>query len=151
MAPMFLSDQNLIPGELVNGSVGQVIKFSTPAHAAKEHTEVAKTEGTRMPPNDTIWPVVRFICGREMMCVPQEFTVNNADGGMEACRQQVRSLPLHPPPLHTRLTVNSCPLSWPGLLAYINLRVRLSSVSRSTLSERSRKVKVRYFLLVFII
>jgi hypothetical protein len=94
----------LIPGELVNGSVGQVVRFSTSAAALKEHTEVATPEGTRgtipASPSDRIWPVVRFISGREMMCVPQEFTVNNADGGMEARREQVRSLVLHIRTLH---------------------------------------------------
>ncbi|KAF8221764.1 hypothetical protein L208DRAFT_1326186, partial [Tricholoma matsutake] len=38
---------------------------------------------------DRVWPVVRFIRGREMMCIPQDFTVNNADGGMEARRVQL--------------------------------------------------------------
>jgi hypothetical protein len=88
---MILSSQNLIPGELVNGSVGQVVRFCTPTEALKEHTEIAKVEGTGgvMPPKDLIWPVVRFIGGREMMCIPQEFTINNPNGGMEARREQV--------------------------------------------------------------
>lgn len=34
--------------------------------------------------------MVRFTNGREMLCVPAEFTVNNALGGMEASRVQVR-------------------------------------------------------------
>jgi hypothetical protein len=34
-------------------------------------------------------PVVRFANGTTLLCVPQEFTVNNASGGMEARRHQV--------------------------------------------------------------
>lgn len=85
--------QNLLPGELVNGSVGQVVRFSTPAEATTEHTEIANLEGTGIPLSGPAaqrpWPVVRFISGREIMCIPQQFTVNNVDGGMEACREQV--------------------------------------------------------------
>ena len=123
------------------------MKFSTPAQAIKEHIEISNPEGIRgaisTPSSDMIWPVVRWMSGKEMICVPQEFTVNNADGGMEACRQQVRSLSLHTLTLYTKPIANSYPLSWHGLLAYINLRVRPSSGSRSTLSEPLRKVKVR--------
>lgn len=83
--------QNLIQGELVNGSVGQVVKFSTASDAAKEHTDVAGADKEkRSPPSDWAWPLVRFIGGREMLITPQEFTVNNADGEMEARRDQVR-------------------------------------------------------------
>lgn len=85
--------KNLIPGELVNGSVGQVVKFRTAAEAIKEHTEIASLEGplgiAPNVPSDWAWPVVRFISGREIMCIPQEFAVNNADGGMEARRDQI--------------------------------------------------------------
>jgi hypothetical protein len=92
----FLPYQNLIPGELVNGSVGQIVRFRTSAEALKEHTEIAKLEGNTgpnpLPAGDWAWPVVRFISGREMMCTPHDFTVNNADGGMEARREQVSSL-----------------------------------------------------------
>lgn len=85
----------MISGVLVNGSVGKVVKFSTPAIAIKEHTEIAKQQKgkgnhvTDLGIDGPSWPVVRFINGREMMCVPQEFTVNNADGTMEARRDQV--------------------------------------------------------------
>jgi len=85
--------KNLIPGELVNGSVGQIVRFRTSAEALKEHTEIAKLEGNTgpnpLPAGDWAWPVVRFISGREMMCTPHDFTVNNADGGMEARREQL--------------------------------------------------------------
>lgn len=85
--------KNLIPGELVNGSVGQVVRFCTSAEAIKESTETVKPDGIggakSAPPSDRVWPVVRFIRGREMMCIPQDFTVNNADGGMEARRVQL--------------------------------------------------------------
>jgi hypothetical protein len=75
--------------------VGKIIKFSTPAEAIAEHTDTAKPQrgkGNNIQ-HDAIapsWPVVRFINGREVMCFPQEFTVNNADGGMEARRDQVK-------------------------------------------------------------
>lgn len=36
--------------------------------------------------------MVRFINGRELLCIPQEFTVDNAYGGMEAQREQVNKL-----------------------------------------------------------
>ena len=93
--PIILFSQNLIPGELVNGSLGQVVRFRTVAEGLQEQTEIAKSEGSGMAvshlPNSLAWPVVRFISGREMMCIPHEFTVNNADGGMEAARDQVNS------------------------------------------------------------
>lgn len=75
------------------------MRFRTSAEALKEQTEITKLEGNAapnpMPSGDWAWPVVRFISGREMMCIPQEFTVNNADGGIEACRNQASSLLPH--------------------------------------------------------
>ncbi|KAJ6501688.1 hypothetical protein C8R47DRAFT_237948 [Mycena vitilis] len=86
--------KNLVQGRLVNGSVGQVIGFSTSSEAIKQHLEVAKSEETVQPNPDLAgstrrWPVVRFTHGEELVMVPQEFTINNADGGMEASREQV--------------------------------------------------------------
>ncbi|RDB29689.1 ATP-dependent DNA helicase PIF1 [Hypsizygus marmoreus] len=86
--------KNLIQGELVNGSVGQVVRFSTAKEALNEHMHIAGIEKNEkgeksVPSSDWAWPVVRFISGRETMCIPQEFTVNNASGQMEARRDQV--------------------------------------------------------------
>jgi hypothetical protein len=96
--------QNLVQGELVNGSVGRVIAFSTSKEALKNHTEIARTDNVRgesarsndwsnpcdpVIQSDRVWPVVRFTNGRTMLCVPAEFTVNNAQGEMEARRDQV--------------------------------------------------------------
>jgi phosphoribosylamine-glycine ligase len=103
----------LIQGELVNGSVGQVIAFSTAYEAQKNRTEIAQVADTkdssaahvipnRVAQNDRVWPVVRFTSGRVMLIVPVEFTVNNAQGGTEAAREQVRFI--YPPIYH---------LTWP--------------------------------------
>ncbi|KAF5377180.1 hypothetical protein D9615_006334 [Tricholomella constricta] len=84
--------KNLIQGELVNGSVGQIVRFSTAEEALKEHTHVAgaeRGEKQKLPQSGFAWPIVRFIGGRETMIIPQEFTINNANGGMEARRDQV--------------------------------------------------------------
>jgi len=106
--------QNLIQGELVNGSVGQVVRFSTSVEARRNDTEVAQADNPRSEQsvgpgngaqpqfvqNDRVWPVVRFVGGREMLMIPAEFTVSNADGEMEARRSQVKLLERinHPPP-----------------------------------------------------
>jgi len=95
-----LSLQNLIQGELVNGSVGQVIAFSTSSEALKNHTDIAQVDDAKDPitaqrirsraaQNDRVWPVIRFTNGRVMLIVPVEFTVNNAQGEREASREQV--------------------------------------------------------------
>ncbi|KAL4068373.1 ATP-dependent DNA helicase PIF1 [Scleroderma yunnanense] len=88
--------KNLVQGHLVNGSVGQVVGFSTPQEASRNSTDIGTEEGmkgnkaeamTRY--SDAKWPVVRFTNGRELLCVPADFTVNNAIGEMEARRRQV--------------------------------------------------------------
>ncbi|KAJ7225902.1 hypothetical protein GGX14DRAFT_422829 [Mycena pura] len=87
--------KNLVQGRLVNGSVGQVLRFSTAADAAKEHLEIAKVDGNAAQAasprgaRDQLWPIVRFTNGVELLMTPQEFTINNADGEMEARRDQV--------------------------------------------------------------
>jgi hypothetical protein len=99
--------QNLIQGELVNGSVGQVVAFST-AHAAQQnHTDIAQVADAnitgiirnRAALTDRIWPVVRFTNGRIMLILPVEFTVNNAQGEREASREQVCFIYVFHPPL----------------------------------------------------
>jgi hypothetical protein len=93
--------QNLVQGELVNGSVGQVISFSNPKEMAEDRTTPAKGCGIpggqsdlNRPSIGTFqtemrWPLVRFTSGKELLIIPAEFTVNNALGGMEARRDQV--------------------------------------------------------------
>lgn len=44
-----------------------------------------------------------------MMCIPQDFTVNNADGGMEARRVQVCSMLLRVRTLRTNINCYSYP------------------------------------------
>ncbi|OJA18310.1 hypothetical protein AZE42_09348 [Rhizopogon vesiculosus] len=91
--------KNMVQGELVNGSVGQVVRFSTSQEAMQSATQIATEEGLKgglstgseIPANydNSQWPVVRFTCGRELLCIPTDFTVNNADGGVEARRRQI--------------------------------------------------------------
>ena len=83
----------------MNGSVGQVVRFSTPQEASHNSTDIGTEDGAKGNKaealkeieryGDAIWPVVRFTNGRELLCVPADFTVNNATGEMEARRRQV--------------------------------------------------------------
>ncbi|KAF7339973.1 ATP-dependent DNA helicase PIF1 [Mycena venus] len=88
--------KNLAQGRLVNGSLGQVIGFSTARDAISRHVEIANPENNsknNQPPpgleSVRLWPLVKFSHGEELLMVPQEFTINNADGDMEARRDQV--------------------------------------------------------------
>jgi hypothetical protein len=62
--------------------------------ATEEGLKGGLSTGSEIPANydNSQWPVVRFTCGRELLCIPTEFTVNNADGGIEARRRQVSGL-----------------------------------------------------------
>ncbi|KAJ7462771.1 hypothetical protein B0H11DRAFT_1735116, partial [Mycena galericulata] len=108
--------KNLVQGSLVNGSVGQVIGFFTSVEAIQRHLEVARSEGNGQPnplptSSDQLWPLVRFEKGNEVFITPEEFSINNADGEMEArrdqvCRAQVYAVPTHrtaPDPFDPRL------------------------------------------------
>jgi ATP-dependent exoDNAse (exonuclease V) alpha subunit len=46
-------------------------------------------QALEQPIRATLWPVVQFINGTTKMCLPEEFTVNNAHGETEATRVQV--------------------------------------------------------------
>lgn len=93
--------KNLVQGELVNGSVGRIVGFSTSRDALKKGMAIAQTEsqndaGRDKPivPEETyrsthVWPVVQFEGGRTLLCIPSTFDVNNADGQMEARREQI--------------------------------------------------------------
>lgn len=85
--------------------MGQVIDFRTPDAAKRSHIEISQVDSNRKsgPPlskgipeelrmENRVWPVIRFINGREVLCVPTEFTVVNVNGVVEAQRDQVRVL-----------------------------------------------------------
>ncbi|KAJ8468581.1 hypothetical protein ONZ45_g17199 [Pleurotus djamor] len=89
--------KNLVQGELVNGSVGRVIRFAKVKDVARnaiiKADEKANAKANRKDPSpddlDCEYPLVRFTNGREMLCVPSEFTVDTATGDVEASRTQV--------------------------------------------------------------
>lgn len=92
--------KNIEQGRLVNGSVGSVVGFETATSAIANKTDIGRVEsGQAIPeaqdpklqrlPVDHQWPLVSFINGRTILCIPHEFTVNNSSGGMEAQRIQV--------------------------------------------------------------
>lgn len=98
------SRQNAEQGVLVNGSVGKVTDFLTCKEAKDvHHIEIAlspkdKEENPRTGEvriadylwgSPTKWPVVDFLSGRKRLVTPHEFTIENADGGMQALRLQV--------------------------------------------------------------
>lgn len=101
------SSQNLEQGSLVNGSVGIVQSFMSSKAAIKagisiaridsggsNHYQPARELDVEEGPDDPssqgrVWPVVRFTNGRELLCIPLDFTVNNSMGIMEAQRDQV--------------------------------------------------------------
>ncbi|PBL00941.1 hypothetical protein ARMGADRAFT_402462 [Armillaria gallica] len=96
--------KNLEQGHLVNGSVGSVVDFETQHEAlTSEDTEIGEVErkdetdeerAARLEklPAQQVWPVVRFANGRRILCIPQEFTVENSNGDVEAKRDQLGPL-----------------------------------------------------------
>ncbi|QRV89235.1 ATP-dependent DNA helicase PIF1 [Ceratobasidium sp. AG-Ba] len=95
--------QNLPDCGIVNGSIGVITRFVTPgeAHSIPE-VQVAKSTldrkwkvGDAALPSDPSqwetqkWPVVRYQNGRMVVMTPFPFSHENADGGVEAIRQQV--------------------------------------------------------------
>lgn len=95
--------QNLPESDVVNGSIGVLIKFVTP-HEARIAQEVLVPMPNADPnwkPGDKAplvqksqweakrWPVVKYQNGQTVMMVPFAFTHENADGGVEASRMQV--------------------------------------------------------------
>ena len=79
---------------MVNGSTGRVIGFGTHHGAALRDSEShSRSEAKGLDcaeQSDTQWPLVRFTNGCERLCAPEEFTVNDAFGNVEASRTQVR-------------------------------------------------------------
>lgn len=91
--------QNLVQGELVNGSVGRVVNFSAPRDARNHGADIARTQladGSREKIPEQIleidhpFPVVEFPGGRRTLCIPATFEVMNGEGRVEAARDQVR-------------------------------------------------------------
>lgn len=92
-------------GVLVNGSIGQVIRFDTPREAAASNTEIANVEPDKdkaqakssdnSSPQEILkydwkWPVVKFTNGEILVVTPTDFTINNGDGEtMQARRLQL--------------------------------------------------------------
>lgn len=80
--------------ELVNGSVGCVTSFAARPKAVKEGSPT--TELTEDDPSATLYPVVLFrLCDgrtREMLVLPQMFTVETPAGEVRASRSQVSAL-----------------------------------------------------------
>ncbi|TBU64714.1 hypothetical protein BD310DRAFT_943719 [Dichomitus squalens] len=107
VAPKKLPLKNVIQGLLVNGSLGRVVGFFKPREAVamdeqgegegsnrsaeqeKAQQEQREQKLKKILATNTVWPAVQFACGPLMLCVPLLFEVNNADGGIEAVREQV--------------------------------------------------------------
>ncbi|KAI5124476.1 hypothetical protein M0805_008358 [Coniferiporia weirii] len=109
--------KNLAQGSLVNGSIGRVIAFKSAAEAQKDANEIAKVDSSqdsnsklkshssiqnkrgigevgnremdKISGGSRVWPLVRFTNGREVLCVPLEFSVENVNGATEVRRDQV--------------------------------------------------------------
>lgn len=64
-----------------NGAMAQQNAQSAGAINGKTLDEVSQHE--------RVWPLVKFTNGREVLCVPEEFSVENVKGGVEAWRTQV--------------------------------------------------------------
>ena len=116
--------KNIIQGLLVNGSIGKAGGFYKPRDAVAMGAQIALPELAQGPQNspvaepmgtqereqqkeqrdqklkrllavNTVWPAVQFANGPLMLCVPLSFEGINADGNIEAIREQVRAYPIH--------------------------------------------------------
>lgn len=98
------SQQNVVQGKLVNGSIGRVVDFKTPSEARTRGINIAKTEEQAHPRDPTqearyrvleaaaesgTWPEVRFQNGLTLLCIPTMFDAVNAEARIEATRKQV--------------------------------------------------------------
>jgi len=94
--------QNLQQGVLVNGSIGQVVRFCTASDALKDGLQIGRNEpggdrwqppeqdpAVKSLPREHLWPVVRFINKKEVFCIPLDFTVEGPGGYLEAKRIQI--------------------------------------------------------------
>ena len=104
--------QNLVQGELVNGTIGRVVGYSTTREALNSSARLGVADGTAsrsagevlddLKRNDERtskearkligdprkWPIVNFH-GHEVLCPPAQWEVNNAEGQPQAQRAQV--------------------------------------------------------------
>ena len=87
--------QNLVQGKLVNGSIGRVTGFSTYKEALAKRINIPGVDENQnnfmlhfLKESELVWPLVHFT-NDKILCVLADFTVNNADGEMEARRSQV--------------------------------------------------------------
>jgi len=93
----------------VNGSVGRVIGFGFGETTPTPGISATAGLGSAAQPNSSAgpshlpappeqvqvpWPRVRFLNGIERICTPEEFTINNPFGEVEARRRQVTLKPL---------------------------------------------------------
>ena len=92
-------------GQLVNGSVGKVADFMRVSDAQLRGIQIgivfregqAPPQPGAAPPipphilkSNKLWPYVRFENGLSLLCIPVMFEVVNAQGRIEASREQVR-------------------------------------------------------------
>ncbi|TBU34899.1 P-loop containing nucleoside triphosphate hydrolase protein [Dichomitus squalens] len=105
--------QNLIQGTLVNGSLGRVVGFYKPREALEIGVRIGhpdllfplyeglprelleqkrKERQQRLDhymKSDNIWPAVQFLSGPLVLCVPLPFQAMDANGNIQATRDQV--------------------------------------------------------------
>lgn len=89
--------KNIVQGVLVNGSVGKVVELITYKEAVERYLPIAvpgdKENGQDVPEyirkSTFPWPLVKFTNGLLELCVPAEFTVEDALGEIEATRMQI--------------------------------------------------------------
>lgn len=81
------------------------IRMSTTMGDASENS-LGEGTGDALYRKDRVWPVVKFTNGRELLCVPADFSVVSASGETEAAREQAgASLCVIASELNTRLQV----------------------------------------------
>ncbi|CAE6345984.1 unnamed protein product, partial [Rhizoctonia solani] len=96
--------QNISDSNLVNGSVGRVINFTTPEQALEKGYPIAgaaitiSDDGTPQRPSiqrqfrAQLWPLVKFVNSGEILMPPVDFTLDNGVGGVRARRRQLSFL-----------------------------------------------------------
>jgi ATP-dependent DNA helicase PIF1 len=96
--------QNVVQGQLVNGSIGKVVDFLTTGEALQRQIQIATINNGEDLPKEPVcltpitrhcfskqqrWPLVRFINGMHLLCAPLAFNVEGYLGNVEAQRMQV--------------------------------------------------------------
>ena len=94
--------QNIVNSSLVNGSLGIVQSFETPAQVNQYAVQAAEGQQNEKKKETTEqlqpYPVVLFSNGQKMLCAPTSFQVLNGKGEVEATREQVCAILRHLPP-----------------------------------------------------